>query len=124
LFSVGEGQGRGDQGRGDVGGVRGLRFDVTDTGIGIAPDKQQAIFDPFEQVDGSNTRKYGGVGLGLSVASRLVALMGGRIDVVSEPGRGSRFRFDLSLQAVQTLTPSSTRSVLVVLSQVELCSAL
>jgi CheY-like chemotaxis protein len=113
-LGVGEGQGRGD-----VAGVRGLRFEVTDTGIGIPRDKQQTIFEPFEQVDGSNTRKYGGVGLGLSVASRLVALMGGRIDVVSEPGKGSRFRFDASLQPIQTPTPSEPRSVLVVLSQDE-----
>ncbi|HYB60848.1 MAG TPA: ATP-binding protein, partial [Methylomirabilota bacterium] len=66
---------------------------VADTGIGIPPEKQQSIFDVFAQGDGSLTRVHGGVGLGLTISSRLVDKMGGRIWVDSEVGTGSKFHF-------------------------------
>ena len=78
-------------------GPDGLRFSVADTGIGIPIDKRAAIFNPFEQVDGSTTRKYGGTGLGLSISNRLVELMDGRIWVEENPGGGRIFRFTARL---------------------------
>ena len=72
-----------------------LHFTVTDTGVGISADKLKLIFRPFEQADGSTTRKFGGTGLGLTISSQLAEMMGGRIWSESELGRGSTFHFTM-----------------------------
>jgi len=84
-----------------------LRFLVQDTGIGVPPDKQELIFQPFSQADGSMTRRYGGTGLGLTISTRLVELMGGQIWLDSEPGRGSSFYFTAVLRRPAAVLPSS-----------------
>jgi len=86
-----------------------LNFSIQDTGIGIPSEDKQRLFKLFEQGDGSSTRKYGGTGLGLILTKRLVEMMGGNIDVTSEPGRGSTFWFSVKLGKVaQEGTQTST----------------
>ncbi len=70
-----------------------LQFSIVDSGVGIPQDKQQAIFEPFRQADGSHTRKYGGTGLGLAISSKLVQMLDGVLEVTSREGQGSTFRF-------------------------------
>lgn len=88
-----------------------LRFSVVDTGIGIAPDKLDSIFDAFTQADGSTTRRHGGSGLGLTIVRQLADLMGGRVQVESTPGVGSHFWIDLELQkAAEVAAPVETEN--------------
>lgn len=78
-----------------------LRFSVRDTGIGIAPEDQQKIFDAFAQVDASNTKKFGGTGLGLTISNKLLALMGSQLKVRSEVGKGSTFSFEIAFKGIK-----------------------
>jgi signal transduction histidine kinase/CheY-like chemotaxis protein len=89
-----------------------LEFAVADTGIGIAADKAETIFEPFRQADSSTTRKYGGSGLGLAISKRLTEMMGGRISVEGRPGGGSVFRFSVEFGVrTSSLLPERPRAL-------------
>ena len=89
-----------------------LHFSVSDTGIGIPPDKQQHVFSAFAQADSSSTRNFGGTGLGLTISSQLVELMGGRIWLESEEGKGSTFHFTVRLGIAPVQLPQVDISLL------------
>lgn len=80
-----------------------LHIEVADTGIGIAKDQVDKLFKPFNQIDSSVSRQYGGTGLGLVICDRLIRLMGGKISVTSVPGQGSCFAFDITAEQSRTL---------------------
>jgi len=84
-----------------------LLFEVRDTGIGLTPDAQSRLFQPFVQADGSITRKYGGTGLGLAICKQLIEMMDGRVGVDSQPDQGSRFWFTARFQRARTMQPAT-----------------
>jgi PAS domain S-box-containing protein len=94
----------------DEPGPRRLRFSVTDTGIGIAPEAEQRLFEPFAQEDTSTTRRFGGTGLGLAISKRLAEALGGQLTVRSAPGRGSTFSVVLDCGSPEDLTLECPRA--------------
>ncbi len=88
-----------------------LRVSVTDSGIGVSPEKIDALFDRFTQADASTTRVYGGTGLGLAISRRLIEMMGGEIGATSRPGEGSTFWFELPLSVAETAEAAETHDV-------------
>ena len=88
-----------------------IHFTVADSGIGIAPEQQQKIFEAFAQADMSTSRRYGGTGLGLSISERLVKLMNGKIWLESEVGQGSKFHFEVSFERSQSQLPPAIPDV-------------
>jgi two-component system, sensor histidine kinase and response regulator len=96
--------------RGVMRGRASIHFTVTDTGVGMTPEQKSKIFDAFTQADVTTTRKYGGTGLGLALVSRFCRLMGGSVEVESEPGHGSRFTVRLPVEVVSDLAEATVLS--------------
>jgi len=90
------------------GGLAHIRVEVSDTGVGMTAEQQARLFTPFAQADSSTTRRFGGTGLGLSICRRLVELMGGRIGVISAPGTGSTFWFEVQMPMIAQLESPPT----------------
>jgi len=91
-------------------GITRIRFEVQDSGIGVTSEQKARIFDAFSQADTSITRKYGGTGLGLTISSRFIELMGGQLDLHSEPGEGTTFFFTVDFEEIETLNESAKGS--------------
>ena len=87
-----------------------VRFEIQDSGIGVTSEQKSKIFEAFSQADTSITRKYGGTGLGLTISSRFIELMGGQLDLHSEPGKGTTFYFTIDFEEIETLNESSKGS--------------
>nr|WP_321267717.1 nitrate- and nitrite sensing domain-containing protein [uncultured Sulfurimonas sp.] len=94
----------------DQNGKTKVRFEVQDSGIGVTSEQKSRIFEAFSQADTSITRKYGGTGLGLTISSRFIELMGGELDLHSESGAGTTFFFTIDFEEVETLNESSEGS--------------
>ncbi|MCK4973832.1 MAG: nitrate- and nitrite sensing domain-containing protein [Sulfurimonas sp.] len=91
----------------DIIGRTKIKFEIQDSGIGVTSEQKSKIFEAFSQADTSITRKYGGTGLGLTISSNFIELMGGKLDLDSEPGQGTTFFFTIELEEVETLNESS-----------------
>ncbi|PHR55366.1 MAG: hybrid sensor histidine kinase/response regulator [Arcobacter sp.] len=90
----------------EIAGHTRVHFSVKDSGIGVTKEQKDKIFDAFSQADSSITRKYGGTGLGLTISSRFIELMGGDLELESEPGKGTTFFFELEFEEIETLNES------------------
>ena len=91
----------------DQDGITKVKFEIQDSGIGVTSEQKSRIFEAFSQADTSITRKYGGTGLGLTISSRFIELMGGQLDLYSEPGEGTTFFFTIDFEEVETLNEPS-----------------